>query len=90
MAKPKSAQKRHKQSLARRSRNRHVRSSVRTAIKSVRSALESKEAHPVQEALSQAVSVIARAGSKGVLKKKTASRKIARLSRAAHQAAAKG
>ncbi|MGZ8473406.1 MAG: 30S ribosomal protein S20, partial [Candidatus Deferrimicrobiaceae bacterium] len=42
MAKIKSAIKRHKQSLKRRTRNRHIRSSVKTAIKEVRSTLESK------------------------------------------------
>ncbi|HEU5360065.1 MAG TPA: 30S ribosomal protein S20 [Candidatus Deferrimicrobiaceae bacterium] len=86
MAKSKSATKRHKQSLKRRARNRHVRSTVKTAIKEVRSALESKGAEEAGNALSKATSVISRAGSKGVLHKKNVARKVARLSRAVQKA----
>jgi len=38
------------------------------------------------ELLSNAMSVIARSGAKGVLHKKTASRKISRLAKAVHKA----
>jgi len=88
LARIKSAVKRHKQSLKRRARNRHVRSSVKSAIKGVRSALEKTGAEEAGKVLSQAVSVLSRAGSKGVLHKKNVARKVARLSRAVHKAAA--
>lgn len=88
MAKSTSAIKRHKQSLKKRARNRHVRSSVKTAVKEVRSALEKKNAEEAGRTLSKAASVISRAGSKGVLHRKNVARKVARLSRAVHKATA--
>ena len=88
MAKSKSAIKRHKQSLKRRARNRHIRSSVKSVIKDVRAALETKNGEESGKALSNAVSVISQAGSKGVLHKKNVARKVARLSRAVQKSAA--
>ncbi len=88
MGKLKSGIKRHKQSIKRRIRNRHIRSTVKSAVKEVRAAVEEHVAEKAAEALSKAVSVIQRAGSKGVLHKKTVARKVARLSKAVHKAAA--
>jgi small subunit ribosomal protein S20 len=88
LARIKSAIKRHKQSLKRRARNRHARSSVKSAIKEVRSALEKKNAEEAGKVLPKAVAVISRAGSKGVIHRKNVARKVARLSRAVHKAAA--
>lgn len=90
MAKQSSAQKRHKQSLKKRLRNRHVRATVKSVTKDVRTAIDDGKTDKVGELLSQAASVIARAGSKGVYHKKNISRKISRLSRAAHKAATAG
>ncbi len=87
MGKSKSAAKRHKQSLKKRIRNRHIRSSVKTAVKEVRAVVAEGAAANAVETLSKAVSIIARAGSKGVLHKKTVARKVARLSKAVHKAA---
>lgn len=78
--------KRHKQSLKRRIRNRHVRSTVKTIVRQVHEGIE-EGAEKGAELLSKATSVIARAGSKGVLHKKTASRKISRLAKAVQKAA---
>lgn len=89
MSKTSSAAKRHKQSLKRRARNRHIRSTVKSAVKDVRTATAEGNAEAAREVLSSAVSAIARAGSKGVLHKKTVARKVARLSKAVHKAAAK-
>jgi small subunit ribosomal protein S20 len=86
LAKLASAVKRHKQSLKARARNRHVRSSVKTSVKDVRTAL-SESGEQTAELLRKAASVIARAGSKGVLHRKTASRKISRLAKAVHKGA---
>lgn len=87
MGKSKSAAKRHRQSLKKRVRNRHIRSTVRSAVKEVRAVVEEGSAANAGETLSKAASVIARAGSKGVLHKKTVARKVARLSKAVHKAA---
>ena len=80
-----SAAKRHKQGLKRKVRNRRVRSTVKTATKEVRAAL-SGDASKAGEVLREASSVIARAGSKGVLHKKTVARKVSRLAKAVHKA----
>lgn len=89
MGKLRSAAKRHKQSLKRRARNRHVRSTIKSAVKEVRAGIEGGDGGKAVESLRNAESVIARAGSKGVLHKKAASRKVSRLARAVHKASAK-
>lgn len=89
MARIKSGVKRHKQSLKRRIRNRHVRSTVKTAVKDVRSEIARGPGEKSAEILSHAASILARAGSKGVLHKKTASRKVSRLAKAVHKATKK-
>ncbi len=81
MPKLTSAAKRHKQSLSRRARNRHIRSTVKTAVKEVHAAVEEKNPEKAAQALASASSLTARAGSKGVLHKKTVARKVARLSK---------
>ena len=88
MGQLKSGIKRHKQSLKKRIRNRHIRSTVKTAVKDVRTAIDEGAVEKAGEALSGAVSAIQRAGSKGVLHRKTVARKVARLSKAVHKAAA--
>jgi len=87
LAKLKSAVKRHKQSLKRRAQNRHVRSTVKSAVKEVRAGI-AESGDKAAELLRNASSLIARAGSKGVLHKKTASRKISRLAKAVRKATA--
>jgi len=88
LAKLASAVKRHKQSLKRRARNRHVRSTVKSIVKDVRAEIE-EAGEKSAELLRKAASAIARAGSKGVLHRKTAARKISRLAKAVQKAAAK-
>jgi small subunit ribosomal protein S20 len=56
-------------------------------VKEVRAVVEEGSAANAGETLSKAASIIARAGSKGVLHKKTVARKVARLSKAVHKAA---
>ena len=89
MARIKSGIKRHKQSLKARARNRHVRSTVKTAVKEVRSEIAGVSGEKRAELLRKATSILERAGSKGVLHKKTASRKVSRLAKAVHKAAKK-
>lgn len=89
MARIKSGIKRHKQSLKARARNRHVRSTVKSAVKEVRSEIVEGSGEKCDDLLRKAASVLERAGSKGVLHKKTASRKVSRLAKAVHKAAKK-
>ncbi len=88
MANHKSALKRHRQSVTRRARNVGVKTSVKTAAKKVRASLDQKDAAATQAALAAAVPVIDKAASKGVIHKRTASRRISRLMKAAQKAGA--
>lgn len=83
-----SARKRARQAAKRRVRNRHIRSRVRGIVKSVQSALEAGSAES-PSLVREAESAIRRAASKGVLTRKQASRKVARLARRAHRIAAR-
>jgi small subunit ribosomal protein S20 len=74
-----SAVKRNRQAQKRRARNVSVRSVVKTAVKDAREALAAKDPSKVKEALTNAVRSLNKASSKGVLHKRTASRRIARL-----------
>ena len=79
MANVPSAEKRNRQRIRRRQRNLMHLTRVRNSIKKVRAALS--EGKP-GDLLSQAVKLIDKAAQKGVLKRKTASRKISRLMKA--------
>ncbi|GAB4296722.1 MAG: 30S ribosomal protein S20 [Desulfuromonadia bacterium] len=81
MANHKSALKRIKQNEARNARNRHHRSTLKTYIKKVREAVAAKNHELAQSALSQAIPVIDKAATKGVIHKANASRNISRLTR---------
>ncbi len=80
MANHKSALKRIKQSEKRRLRNRQVNSQLKTVLKSFYSAVEDRAEGPeMVEVHRKTVSEISRAATKGVLHKRTASRKISRI-----------
>ena len=81
MANHKSALKRNKQNAIRSARNSHIRSTMRTFVKQVRTAVSEGNAEEAKVALERAVPFIDKAASKGVIHKATASRKISRLSK---------
>ena len=82
MANHKSALKRNRQSLIRRDRNRMNRSKVKTAVKKLDTAIEVEDSvEKAREALVAAVPIIERAAVKGAFHKKTASRKVSRLTK---------
>jgi small subunit ribosomal protein S20 len=74
-----SAEKRNRQRIKRSTRNRAVKSSVRTHVKTVRAAIGAKDPKAAKEALVEATRALDRAAGKGVLPKRTASRKVSRL-----------
>ena len=82
MANIKSANKRILVNRTRAARNKATRSAVKTSIKKVYAAIDQKDKGAANAALSNAVSTISKATSKGVYHKNTSSRKIARLSKA--------
>ncbi len=84
MAKHPSVIKRHHQSLARRERNQQIKSRVKTLIKKVRSAVEPKDRDNASAQLREVNRIMDKAVSRGVLKHKTASRKLSRLARRVH------
>lgn len=81
MANHASALKRHRQSLEARARNRMVKTRVKNAVKSVRTAVEAKDKEQALALLRQANAVLDSAASKGVLHSRNAARRISRLSR---------
>ena len=78
MANHKSAKKRAKQSQVRRLRNRSIKTTLKNLEKNLRAAKE-EGADNKDELLKKIQSAIHKAAKKGVIHKKTASRKISRL-----------
>ena len=81
MANTKSAEKRNRQNVKARERNRAHRSRLRTAIKSLRAAITSGDAAKAQELLPQTFSVIDATAQKKVIHANTASRYKSRLAK---------
>jgi small subunit ribosomal protein S20 len=81
LANHKSEIKRAAQNEVRRMRNKIVRTRVKGVVKDVRLAMEGESAENALKTLDSAKSTIQKAAKKGVLKKKTASRKISRLAK---------
>ena len=77
----KSAIKRSRQALKHRERNVSVKSSIKTSVKTVLEAVEGKDPAAAKAALHQAIPAIAKAAAKGAFHKKTATRKISRLTK---------
>ncbi len=82
MANTKSAEKRHRQNLEHRQRNRGQRSRMRTAVKKLRAAVAAGEAAAAAELLPETLRVIDKTAQKGVIHDNTASRTKSRLTRA--------
>ncbi len=81
MATHKSAEKRDRQSIERRQRNAAGKSAIKTKIKSVLSALGTKDKEASSSALKVAVPALDKAAAKGIIHKKNASRRISRLTK---------
>lgn len=81
MANTKSAEKRNRQNIQQRERNRANRSRLRTAIKSLRSAVASGDAAAAAELLPQTLGIIDKTAQKKVIHANTASRYKSRLTK---------
>jgi small subunit ribosomal protein S20 len=81
LANHKSALKRARQNTVRRLRNKSVRTRVKSVVKDVRAAVADNLQDKVLQELNLAKSVIDKAAKKGTIHKKTAARKISRLSK---------
>ncbi|HPK52886.1 MAG TPA: 30S ribosomal protein S20 [Smithellaceae bacterium] len=81
MATHKSAIKRDRQSKKNRERNITDKSALKTRVKSVLSAVEKKDKDASLKALKIAIPELDKAGVKGTIHRKNASRKISRLTK---------
>jgi small subunit ribosomal protein S20 len=88
LARHKSAQKRARQDVKRRERNRTLRSRTRSVVKTLRTDLEAGSAG-LDEKLREAESALRKAATKGVIPKRRASRQVSRLTKAKNRATAK-
>ena len=81
MAKKKvsSAVKALRQNIKRREHNRQLRSRLRTALKSIRTALEGKDLDAAKARLNDAFSLVDKMANKGIIHRNTAGRYKSRL-----------
>ncbi len=82
MANIKSAKKRIKTSEKRAARNKSIRSGVKTAMKKVFAAVEANDKEKALSELPSAISIVEKAGTKGVYHKNNIAHKVSRLQRA--------
>lgn len=82
MPNTKSAKKRHRQSLDRRTRNRAAKSVLKTLVKKVRGALESGDLAAAQEGYQALVKKFDQTASRGIIHRNAAARVKSRLSAA--------
>ena len=80
MANTRSAKKRIKQNLKRRLRNRAVRSTIRSSVKAARAAAVDKTPQ-AKETVLEAIRILDRAVSRGIVHRNTAARKKSALAR---------
>ncbi len=85
LANIKSAKKRIRVNEKKAMRNKMIKSSVKTAVKKVNSAIAAGDKEAASAALSSAISKINKAASKGIYHKNTASRKVSRLTLAVNK-----
>ena len=87
MANIKSAKKRILVNQTKAARNKAIRSAVKTSIKKVDAAVAANDKAAANAALTDAISTISKAASKGVYHKNNAARKDSRLSKAVNSIA---
>jgi ribosomal protein S20 len=87
LANIKSAKKRIKVTAKKTLRNRMITSRVKTLVKKVVSAVAVSDNEAAKVALAPAVAAIDKAANKGVYHRKTASRKISRLTKSVNKLA---
>ena len=82
MANIKSAKKRVLVNRKKAERNKSIKSAVKTSIKKVEAAVAAKDKEAAVAALTNAISTIDKAATKGIYHKNNAARKVSRLSKA--------
>jgi small subunit ribosomal protein S20 len=79
MANIQSSEKKNRQRITHEARNSSQKSAMRTAVKKLRAAIAAKDPKQTEALLKDATKLIARLGGRGIIKKRTASREISRL-----------
>jgi small subunit ribosomal protein S20 len=74
-----SAEKKNRQMIVHRARNRAAMSALRTVIKNARTAVDGKS-KDASDLVKKAIVAVDKAASRGLIKKQTASRYVSRLS----------
>ena len=90
MAKKKvsSAEKAHRQSVERRDHNREMRSSLRTALKKIRTAIDDNDLETANARLNDTFSLVDKMSNKGIIHKNAAGRYKSRLVKGLRRASA--
>jgi small subunit ribosomal protein S20 len=88
MANIQSSQKKNRQRIKNEARNSSQKSAMRPAVKKLRAAIAADDPKQSQALLKDATKLIARLGGRGVIKPRTASRAISRLTVASKKPAA--
>lgn len=78
MANIRSAEKQNRKMIKHRARNRAAMATLRTAVKSARTAVDTKSA-TAPDLVKTAIAIVDSAVTKGILKRQTASRYVSRL-----------
>ena len=81
MASHESAVKAHRQSLVKREANRQYRSRLRTALRSIRSAIDSGDPAKVKDALRNTISLVDKLAGKKIIHRNAAARYKSRLAK---------
>jgi small subunit ribosomal protein S20 len=79
MANIKSAEKKNRQRIRRQARNSAQKAAMRTAVKNLRAAVAAKDQPQAAALLKSATTLVSRLGGRGVIKKRTSSRSVSRL-----------
>jgi small subunit ribosomal protein S20 len=77
-----SSEKKNRQRITHEARNRAKKSELRTAVKKLRASIASKDASGAKAALKPAVTLLDRAGRRGLVERNATARVISRLTRA--------
>jgi small subunit ribosomal protein S20 len=80
-ARHKSALKAHRQNVVRREANRNMRSRLRGALRSIRTAIDNGDPTAIKGALRDTISLVDKMAGKGVIHRNAAARYKARLSK---------
>lgn len=77
----KSSQKRDRQNVKRRARNRTYRGRARTMVKDVREAIEENDLEAAREKAAEAMKALDKAAAKGAIHKNNAARRKSRIAK---------